>query len=369
MSLNLIKFKKIVAYAKKLNPFYRYWIRDIKNPPILNRKTFLKNNDEILNGHEVTGRTSGSTGMPVCIAHSEARMKMNQLEGDGFINMHGGPLLCMNIVYLGDKKPESDFLDVHLPVREQLATLIAAYYKLNFHAISTYPTNAVALAEQALKEDVMLKYKRVILTGESVDDYQIEIIQKSFPDAQIISSYSSMEFGTIAYQCPYDSDFHHIQDKKLGIEILDDRGNLCEVGQVGKLIITDYYNTFSPFIRYEIGDLAEWGDCSCGKITAPAFRHIHGKVRGALLHRNGQRVLFADLSVMLRDLNEMRQYQVIQHEVEKFTVRLVAPKNLEEKINNCFEKHFSYLPQIEFEYLNEIPRHPNGKYYASICEV
>jgi len=74
------------------------------------------------------------------------------------------------------------------------------------------------------------------------------------------------EFGCVAITTyPTNAE---IMAHRLGVEVLrDDR---------------------SPFIRYEIGDLAVRGICPCGRIRLPASSEVVEEVRGALLHRNGK---------------------------------------------------------------------------------
>ena len=163
---------------------------------------------------------------------------------------------------------------------------------------------------------------------------------------------------------------------KLGVEILNDDNEPCAQGEVGRVVITDFFNTAMPLIRYDIGDLAAWGECPCGKIDFPAFSTILGKIRGSLLHRNGERVPFTELSVALRNIEGMRQYQVIQDDIEHFIVRLVHVANeltnsMQQQVEAAFQQHFSYLPKLTVIMENEIEREreKNGKFYSSKCTV
>ncbi len=184
-----------------------------------------------------------------------------------------------------------------------------------------------------------------------------------------------MEFGMIAGRCPHNPEFHHIFSGKLGIEILDQFGKPCKENETGRLVITDFFNTQSPFIRYEIGDLAAKGNCPCGKINLPALSFIGGKVRGYLVNRSGDKLLFTTLSALLRDLPGIKQYQVLQHEIERFEIRYATvekgnnDKELCEKITKIISGYFGYQPTVEFSKEQEIKREANGKFYASICRV
>ncbi len=368
------RFRAIVIRARLTNPFYARWIPRGGPVPVLRRAALLDNNDEVLNGHPVTARTSGSTGMPVRISQSPARMKLENADTRRFIHWLGGLLPCVRIIHpRGNDAGKPMCLDIKTPIDEQAAFLERCRREHAAQAVTTYPTNALLLAQYVLDNSTDTRFiRRLGLISEAIDPGQRAFIQSAFPNARLWVNYSSMEFGMISCQCPNEPGFQHIMAHKLRVEILDDADNPCPPGTPGRVVITDYFNDWSPLIRYEIGDLASRRPCPCGKIRLPSFEAVHGKVRGALLHRSGQRVLFADLSVALRDLPGIRQYQVIQEATEDFVVKIVRSPNatdFDAPVAAVFEKHFGYLPRIRLEYPTAIPREANGKFHASICRV
>jgi len=367
-------FQQIVDHARQHNPFYRDWLLESEAVPILDRKTFLENNQAILDGRLANGKTSGSTGVPVAYIHSPRRAAIGQLDVDAFVKELGGRLPCLWIILLKSKLEEAnpDLLDVKSPISDQIEYLLERRQEVGICAITTYPSNADMLAKEILKQGIDTSFiRRFGLFSENVEAFQLEIIRRAFPNAKIWTSYSSMEFGMIALQCQHEPDFHHLMAHRLGVEVLREGEDVpAAEGERGRVVITDYINRQSPFIRYEIGDYAVKGVCPCGKSALPALRKIYGKVRGALLHRDGKRHLFADLSYALRDLPGMRQYQVIQNTLESFTVHIDALSAIDEAIQAAFTDHFGYLPEdLKIEYMKDIPKGENGKFYHSICRV
>lgn len=364
--------RRIIECARRENPFYRRWITDPQNPPILDRRTALEHNDEILNGNPVTGSTSGSTGVPVRFSQNQDWQRRAAADTRRFVRLLGGPVQVVRIVYTaGDDAPQPDTLSISTPVREQLAFVLRRRREVGTVAITTYPTNAVMLSEEVHRSGADMGFvTRFGLYAESIERAHLEAVHRAFPNARVWSTYSAMEFGMIAWVCPYEPSFHHISAERLGVEVLRDDDTPAAPGERGRVVITDYFNRATPFIRYELGDYAVRGRCPCGRIHLPALSAIHGKIRGTLLHRNGNRVLFADLSVALKAIPGIRQYQVLQTGVEEFLVRLVAPRRIDREIEAAFVDHFGYRPRtLRTEYLPEIPRGANGKFYASICTV
>lgn len=364
------RFRRIVRQARATHPFYRRWIPDENNVPLLTRRDLQTHNEEILNGLPANTRTSGSTGTPVRLHHTPERRRLNQPAIDLFLRHLGGPLPHLTIVDPHVPGRAADVVPVLTPIPDQLALIREHHVRAGVVSLITYPSNALLLADAIREGGLDFAFvRRLGLISESVDDGQLAILRRAFPEARIWSNYSAMEVGLISFACPYEPGFHHAAAGKLGIEILDDAGRPCPLGQVGRVVITDYFNRATPLIRYEIGDLAAPAECPCGRISLPALRNILGKVRGCLLHRDGRRFPFIDLSRTIRDLPGVRQYQVVQDAVDAFTVRLVADRPPTALIEAAFARAFGYPCRITIESLSDIPRDPNGKFHFAICRV
>jgi len=364
------KFSAIVRHARRTNPFYARWIPEGGPVPVLTRQILQENNDLILNGNTVYGRTSGSTGSPVRVSTGAGRARMEVEDYRRMVRWIGEPLPRIEIVYPNAERKNPHLIPIHTPLAGQIEGLIERTARHPAMSLVTYPTNGALLAQAILDRGLAFPaIRRVLLMSESVDAGQRALIQRAFPDAYVWDTYSAIEVGAISGQCPHAPAFHHIMAHKLGVEILDENNEPAPFGQVGHVVITDYYNRRMPFIRYAIGDVAALGKCPCGKIPLPAFAKVLGKVRGSLLHADGRRIPFVDLSVALRDLPGMRQYQVIQEEVMRFTVKIVAGAHLDEGIHAAFAKEFGYAPALDIEYVTDIPRDASGKFFVSMCKV
>src|SRR4051812_32691137 len=99
MGMDQQQFARIVAHARQTNPFYREWILDPSNVPILTRTTFLENNDRILNGRTPNGFTSGSTGIPVRLFQSAERTQIGHRDTELFVSWLGGRLPSVQIIH------------------------------------------------------------------------------------------------------------------------------------------------------------------------------------------------------------------------------------------------------------------------------
>jgi len=373
------RFSNIVAWARDNHPFYTDRLENHNlEIGLLQRREILDRNDLFLNGKPETSRTSGSTGIPVRIAWSPDRQKVEGIATENFVKRLGGPVNVTQIIHgpSQTRLQSGAGLDISNPIEHQIAHIQNRYQNDRAVGITTYPTNAEYLSRHILDNQLDMSFiKRVGLYAEVLEPEQEKLIRKAFPLAQIWSTYSSQEVGMIAYRCPHEPSFHHLNYRKLGVEILDEDGNTAKDGELGRVILTDFFNTYSTFIRYEIGDLAARGRCPCGRIEGPALSRLAGKVRGALVHADGRRVPFTDLSVALRDIEGMIQYQVIQHEIGDFELRYVRNADtmndvtFKKKVRAVFKTEFGTHQKIKFTREDEIKKGANGKFYASISKI
>lgn len=369
-------FAAIVDWASQHHPFYR---RHIAHPdrgvPILHRAHAQAENELLLNGHAPTGHTSGSTGFPLQIAWSPEKTMQQRQVNQRFQNLMGGPLPRVRLIGMLPDHVAPDAMLVGSPLDEQLAFIEAHRRERGIRAIVTYPTNAVNLARAICDQHADYSYiERIVCFSEAIDDNDREQIQAAFPNARIWSTYSSKEVGMIAFQCPHDSRYHHTDAVHLGVEVLDPDDQPCAPGTPGRAILTDYLNPFSPFIRYDIGDYVEAGECPCGQFPGLALRRVIGKQRGALKRANGEPVMFASIAARLRDVPGLLQYQVIQESLTTLTVRYVVASEADEAQvqHRCRHELIEFLgfePVMQFVRESRIDREPSGKFHASICRV
>ena len=370
----LRQFRRIASYARRSNPFYRTWITDPESPPLLDRATALEHNDEILNGNEPTGTTSGSIGVPLRYAHSREWNAMAAKDVARFVGSLGGPLPTVRILHASSIRPRrtaSMNLEVTAGIDEQLEFILRHIGESGAAAITTLPTNAELLASAVLERGIdMSSIRRFGTLAETLEPHQRALVAAAFPAARLWSTYSSMEFGMIAAMCPYEPDFFHLMAHRLGVEVLRDDGTPAPAGEAGAVYVTDYFNRLSPLIRYELGDLAIRGECPCGKIELPALARVLGRVSGTIVNRNGERVLFSNVSIALREIPGMRQYQVIQNSIEGFEAKVSCDHSIDAEIHDAFLHSLGYVPrELVIRYVDSIPRDPSGKYRTSICRI
>ncbi|HWR95612.1 MAG TPA: hypothetical protein VN248_02675, partial [Arenimonas sp.] len=117
------RFSQIVSHAFAHNPFYRRFYASGPAVPLLTREILQEHNDALLNGNPVTGKTSGSTSVPVRIHWSPPRTRMDARDSLGYAEWFGGRLPHAKIVALSAHQAKANSFEVASPVGEQLAFL------------------------------------------------------------------------------------------------------------------------------------------------------------------------------------------------------------------------------------------------------
>ncbi len=109
----------------------------------MSRSDVLENNDLLLNGHRVTAKTSGSTGIPVRLSWSQERSQIERKISARYISWLGGRLPCTKIIYIGDSEQRRRAcLDIQISTDQQIAAIQNNFSKHGAVAVTTYPTNA-----------------------------------------------------------------------------------------------------------------------------------------------------------------------------------------------------------------------------------
>jgi phenylacetate-CoA ligase len=236
-----------------------------------------------------------------------------------------------------------------------------------------YPNDLAAVMARAVERGISFPSIVEIRTvGETLHPALREEVRANF-GVNVVDCYSSQEVGNIAFECP-DAPLYHVMAEALIVEILDEHGDACPEGQIGRVVVTDLRNFATPVIRYDIGDYAEVGpQCPCGR-TLPTLKRILGRERNILRKPDGTRNWPLVGYARFRDIAPVRQFQVVQTELDSIKVRLAVERPLsaseEEMLGATIKGALEYPFQITFRYFDDrIPTGPNGKFEEFISLI
>ena len=373
----------------------------IRRIPILTRADLQNAGDEIRtralprdHGKTRVIQTSGSTGRPVKVhattitelfwrasvlreiawhkrdlsgklAAIRWRKKGAAMAPDG----HRAERWPMPVGRIYDTGP-SAFLNIASDINAQVEWLL----RENPDYLVSYPSNLMALAAVCEKTGHRpSRLRQVITVGETVTDVMRKTIRAAW-GVPVTDSYTCEETGYLALQCP-DHEHYHVQSENVYLEVVDDNGDPCRVGEVGRVLVTSLHNFASPLIRYELGDYAEMGEaCPCGR-GLPVIRRVLGRRRNRLIMPSGESQFpyLGEHEDFAAITTSVLEFQYVQRSVEEVEKKMVVSQPLtadqEEKMRALIIKNLGYPFRITLSYHDEIPRSPRGKFEEFISEV
>lgn len=236
----------------------------------------------------------------------------------------------------------------------------------------THPSLLHTLARLSIRRGVRLEGLVEVRTlAESIGPDLRDLCREAW-NVPLTDVYSSTDAGYMALQCPEHAHYH-VQSEGVLLEVLDERGNHCGPGEIGRVVVTTLQNFAMPLIRYEIGDYAEVGPpCPCGR-GLPVLNRILGRVRNMIVTPDGKTFWPAFGPLRLSDVLPIRQFQFIQRTRSLIEGRFVVDTPLDAAQEALLrERVLSKIPAgIEFTitYCDRIERSASGKFEDYISEV
>ncbi len=252
-----------------------------------------------------------------------------------------------------------------------LAEALAAFRP---NILLIYPGSLAALTDHCRAAGTRLRDLRHIRTvGETLAP-RVRDDAENFFGASIEDAYSSQELGYIALQCPTSGLYHAMAESHI-VEVVDERGQACREGEIGRVVVTDLDNFATPLVRYDIGDFAEvGGPCPCGRGLDPTLRRIVGRKRNLILMPDGSRHWPHVGYKRFRDVAPISQYQFIQVARETIEVRLVSERPIaaeeEEALRAIMRASLGFAFELPFTYWQgRLPLDANGKFEEFVCRI
>ncbi|HEY4311713.1 MAG TPA: hypothetical protein VGN12_19865 [Pirellulales bacterium] len=265
----------------------------------------------------------------------------------------------------------SHTLNIHSTVDQQADWLL----RRDPDYLLTYPSNLAALVQHSQANGWRLPRLRQARTfGELLEPRVREQCRRVW-NVAVVDMYSSQEVGYLALQCP-DTENYHVQCENVLVEVLDDQGQACPPGSIGRVVVTSLHNFATPLLRYDIGDYAEVGEpCPCGR-GLPVLKRIMGRQRNMAILPDGRR-RWPSIELVgtedLADFPPIHQFQLIQRSRTSMEMLLVALRPLtpadEERLRGWVLTALGHPFEVGFRYVDEIPRGPLGKFEDFRCEI
>lgn len=391
----------IVRYAKYNVPFYSNLYHDIffeekemlfEKLPLVSKNNIL--NSEYSNISFETGKidskrliyipTSGSTGKCLKVIWRDSdyknsllplwilRKKRYGIEPHDrlccfFTNQYNGRAIakCDEVIIADNKM----LINKNNLNPQKLKIICERIIEFSPRWMILQPSMAVLLCQCIKNNNLRINdnFKYIELTGEKLFSKTRNLIQEVF-NCTIANQYGCNEVNSIAYECEC-GNLHLMQD--CTYTELFYNGKKALYGEEGDIYVTSMCNYIMPFIRYETGDrgiLYPASSCSCGN-KGDVLKLLTGRNSDWILNSDGSRIgvcvfvhAFEVINYIMDDV--IRQFQIIQNDYDKFTVKLVVEDDIiddeDEKVSigelfmQSLDQDSLRKAEYKFEFYNNI---------------
>lgn len=417
-TLQLQRLRRLLAHAKQDSPYYRnlygsidtacssltdlpptnkvdlmssfdYWLTDrsITHHAV---ERFMQNKDNIgrrMNHRYLVYTTSGSTGNPSLVLADKTTFHVSAAisalrgfarKSDLHTFMKRGKktagLYAADGFYLGSGSMRHQQLQMPWRKNQLIVNVLSPMEeivdKLNAFQpamLGSYPSMLELLLQEQLAGRLHISPVVIMPGGEYVREELRERLTEGF-GAYVQIHYSCTEAGVIACACEHNH--LHINEDWCIVEAVDAVNRPIPAGEQScKALITNLANYTQPFIRYELNDRIILHDekCACGS----PFRwlEIEGRNDEILEFTNGVRIPPMALFALLKEIPEIKRYQIVQHAHDRLEVRLTAEDKAAafSMAKHTLVKYLASKQTIADVYLSELePQvHPkSGKFRA-----
>lgn len=387
------RLNSIMEYAKKQTTFYKDYqnVNKLEDFPVMDKMKYLANKDEILS-EEYKGKesslyklsTSGSTGDPFSVWCNKEKMDRINM---GFISIMELTGFRMGMkraefrVWIPGKNTITKFksiknnlimIDISNMGDEALDKICKTIKKKRIQCLVSYSSALTALAEYIKRKSVDVKQwdvEMIFSMGEGLPQGTYDSLKEIFGFAPI-RSYGSNEQGHVAVglneENRYTIDLYNYYVEILKMETDEP----AEPGELGRIVITDYYNKAFPMIRYDTGDTGTYEEIYDEQGRKHAyFNEIYGR-RGSLMYNcKGEPLsIHVFLNVLINLEGVVHQAKCIQWEKKRYELLINADRDKidEEAVVGSYRKYLGEEAQIDVTYVDEIPIQASGK--RMVCE-
>jgi phenylacetate-CoA ligase len=397
-SLQLERLRTLLIEAGDAVPYYRELFRrtgfepravsrleDLQSLPLLDKPT-IRARTEQLKHPQASGlsrfNTGGSSGQPLVFFIGRERVSHDVAAkwratrwwgvdiGDREMVVWGSPIELGaqdRVRALRDKLLRTELLPAFEMSERRLDEMVAALQRQRPRMLFGYPSALTHIARHAQRRGVALDglgARVAFVTSERLYDDQRAVISKTF-GCPVANGYGGRDAGFIAHECPAGG--MHLTAEDIVLELIDCNGRPASDGEAGEIVVTHLATRDFPFIRYRTGDIAilDKRHCACGR-GLPLLKEIQGRSTDFVLAADGTVMHGLALIYVLRDLEGLESFKVVQHDAQRITVQLVPGPSYdpgcERLIVEGFRRRLGATVSVEVERVGAIAPEKSGKF-------
>ena len=405
------RLRELVRYAAKTVPYYQRLFqkenidpREIKTAADLDRlpcidKEKVRTNPHLFVSTSRRGKksipftTSGTTGVPLTIYHDQnsllANIAFGEREREVITRICDRNLGYREAAIFYPGNTSSKVWDFYrrmtfIPVRperlvlsvlEPIEHIVQSINRFRPDVIRSYGSYLETLFKILALRKIQMHPPRLMISGaDAMTEVGKAFIEEKF-GIPVFSLYNAVEVLKIGFSCEARQDYH-LHEDLCYVKIVKKCAENAADGQNGEVVISNLVNHGTVLLNYRLGDIASIsrGKCSCGR-TLPLLSELVGRTEDILFLPNGKFVHPRAIWRVFKFRNEVLQYQLIQHEPERFELGIVtADREIYGRLIGGILADLRQLlgPSaiIESEYRQKLERQKGGKFrpVISLCK-
>ena len=386
-ALNNEQLEKILTHAVNNTEFYsKFSPQKIDSFPIITKNDIKGNWNEMYSRlhkgkpvHQMA--TSGSTGTPFVMEWDMEKRK-HQLAELIYFNEIAGQKLGQPYIYFRvwtekNKKSKKELwmqnltpiniLHLNDDVLENIRQRLKKKPYIN--SCLAYASTYEYLVKYIMsKNDTPnMFHTKTFVSGSEVLSMEMKQQIKKTIGCKVIDRYSNEENGFLAQSLDVSDEFI-VNTASFYIEILkQDSDESAEIGELGRIVVTDLFGYAVPLIRYDTGDLAIKAEEKNGWTTK--LKTIQGRRVDVIYDTQGNRLTAHTWSVYMWKFDKLKQYQFIQNGEKDYVLKVNGAKGVykDEEFVEHLKSILGHDANVTIEHVNGIPLLASGKFKKTVC--
>jgi phenylacetate-CoA ligase len=192
-------------------------------------------------------------------------------------------------------------------------------------------------------------------------------------DIPVRANYSSEEVGWIAAECDKAPEHFHVSTSNVIVEVVADETIQLNGRSGGRVLVTHLHSYATPFIRYDIGDVATLDQhCPCG-YEGPVLTNIYGRAKALIKHADGHLSIFHVRAKEMIAVAGFEEFRIRQTDLKTMVVEIggrttLAPKEIAD-LTALIKRHAGKEFDVRIKPVAEIDWGPTTKRLGFYNEV
>lgn len=379
--------KSILNYVQLHVPFYKgHNLKSLKEFPVVNKSILKEQGKNCIselyqNYNELhIVKTSGSTGTPL-VLYLDSAKRQRVIADLLVINDKIGWSLGDHYVYLRSwtsnkkqsliKRIAKNFFAVNISdfnnsTKEKLYNYFLRHKNTVFVGYSCSVCDFMDWVKREGKDGKKLHLKLIHCSAEELLEKKRQELRETF-GCPVYNRYSNNESGLIAMM-EDGSNVFKVNTASLRVELLKlDSDEYVKPGEMGRVVVTDFFNHAMPLIRYDIGDLAISDDNSDDIKT---IKKLCGRSADILTGPDGRLISNTIAASIAETIMGIAKWQLAQVSRTMFEFRYIGKLTSEElrELNDKMKEALGANSEYQIIECKALPLTKTGKFKTLLKE-